>query len=216
MTIGCTLGTEPAVAPAETVTPVVVLPAPVVTTEVEPETGGDGEMQIMAGYEPELEDAAGDVVDGVDPAFDLVSAYAVATEDNLLLRIVSAKPMAVDHLTDVRLWVEQDEQLLTVEAKPDHPERICELTPIDGGEGEELPACVEMGDHLDIRIPLKRLPRWLNTREAYFVSGVSTCCSDEGREQPFDEIEGAQQVWIFDGEIPSSAKDDAKETAPAP
>ncbi len=216
LVVGCTLGTEPAVAPTETVTPVVVLPAPVATTEVEPAVAVDGETQIMAGYEPELEDATGDVVEGVDPAFDLVSAYAVATDDNLLLRIASAKPMAVDHLTDVRLWVEQDEQQLTVEAKPDHPDRICELTPIGGGEGEELPACVEMGDHLDIRIPLKRLPRWLNTREAYFVSGVSTCCSDEGRERPFDEIEGAQQVWVFDGELPGSGEDDAKKTTSAP
>lgn len=197
---GCTLGSEPAAGTAETVTPVVVLPAPVEATESEPVEELDDATQIMNGYEAELKDPAGDVLAGVDPAFDLVSAYAVATEDHLMLRIASADPMAVDHLTDVRLWVEQDEKLLTVEAKPDHPDSICEITAIGGADGEELAACVEMGDNLDIRIPLKQLPSWLNTREPYFISGVSTCCSDEGREKPFDEIEGAQQVWVFEGE----------------
>lgn len=206
--IGCTMGSDTAGASAETVTPVVVLPPPVDAAEDESSDVLDAEGQIMNGYEPELKDATGDVGAGVDPAFDLVSAYAVATDDNLMLRIASAQPMAVDHLTDVRLWIEQGNQLLTVEAKPDHPDSICELTAVDGAEGEELPSCVEMGDALDIRIPLKQLPRWLNTREAYFISGVSTCCSDEGRAKPFDEIEGAQQVWVFDAEAASSNEDD--------
>lgn len=209
--IGCPAGSDSGGTANETVTPVVVLPAPVDATEAEPVDELDGETQIMNGYEPELEDVSGDVASGVDPAFDLVSAYAVATEDNLLLRIASAEPMAVDHLTDVRLWVEQGDKLFTVEAKPDHPDSICELTAIGVAEGEELAACVEMGDNLDIRIPLKRLPNWLNTREAFFVSGVSTCCSDEARAKPYDEIEGAQQVWVFDGEVPDSATTDEDE-----
>jgi hypothetical protein len=217
--MGCPTSTDSGGTSGETVTPVVVLPAPVEAAEDELDEGLDDETQIMNGYEPELKDASGDVATGVDPAFDLVSAYAVATDENLLLRIASAEPMAVDHLTDVRLWIEQEDKLFTLEAKPDHPDSICELTAVGGSEGEELPACVEMGDNLDIRIPLKRLPSWLNTREAFFVSGVSTCCSDEGREKPFDEIQGAQQVWMFEGEVsdevpdPAAADGDEEEAA---
>jgi len=216
--MGCPPGSDTAVAPTETVTPVVVLPAPIdAGASSTAEDGADAaavspfeaEMQIMDGYEPLLKDASGDAAAGSDPAFDLVSVYAVATDESLMLRVASAEPMAMDHLTDVRLWIEQGDKLVTLEAKPDHPDRICELTPMGDTEGEELVGCLDIGPQLNIRVPLKSLPSWLNTREPYFVSGVSTCCADEGRERPFDEIKGAQEVWVFDEEADA-------ETAPTP
>ncbi len=199
---GCNGGSGGGESPTETVTPVVVLPAPIEVADISPSTAFQAEMTIMDGYEPLLKDTAGDALGGAAAPFDLVSAYAVATNESLLLRVQSSQPMTLDSRTDVRLWVEQGEKLLTVEAKPDHPERICELTPIGKSEGDELAGCLELNKTLDIRIPLESLPRWLDPAEAFFVSGVSTCCTDESRETPYDEIEGAQQVWVFDGEIP--------------
>ena len=164
-----------------------------------PDTPRSAEMAVMDGYEPLLKDKPGDVGADVDPAFDLTSAHAVDVGDALLLRIQGNRPMTRERGTDIRLWVEQGERLLTIEAKPDHPDRICELTPIGRTEGDEVKDCLELGETLDLRIPKERLPRWLKTDEAYFVSGVSTCCVDEAREQPYDEIDGAQQVWVFRG-----------------
>lgn len=216
---GCGSGAGQSGTPTETVTPVVVLPAPIEVADINPTTAFQAELTLMDGYDPLLKDTTGDALGGAAPTHDLVSAFAVATTKSLLLRVQSAQPMTLDSRTDVRLWVEQGEKLLTVEAKPDHPDRICEMTPIGKSEGDELVGCLELGKTLDIRIPLDRLPRWLDPAEAFFVSGVSTCCTDEGREIPYDEIEGAQQVWVFDGEIPSVpptviADEDATEAAP--
>ena len=213
---GCGVGSSGNGTTNETVTPVVVLPAPIEAAAVPPTTAFEAEFTIVDGYDPLLADAPGDTPDGTPPAFDLVSAHAVATSESLLLRVASSQPMSLESCTDVRLWVEQGEKLLTVEAKPDHPDRICELTPIGDAEGEELKGCLELGTTLDLRIPLDRLPSWLDTSEAYFVSGISTCCADEGREKPYDEIEGAQEVWVFEGEIPDVAPADVADDAVEP
>ena len=173
-----------------------------------PKSTFETEMMIMDGYEAELSDAEGDVAKGGEPSYDLVSAFAVATEDSVLVRIQSSEPMTLSSRTDVRFWLEQGEQLLTVEAKPDHPERICELTPIGGTDGAEVPDCLKLGDTLDVRIPAKQLPSWLKTDQDYFISGVSTCCTDDSREVPYDEIDGAQQVWV----VPTSPVDEAEPT----
>ena len=159
------------------------------------------ELAIMDGYEPELLDGTGDVREDGAATHDLVSAYAVASDQSLMLRIASAEPMTKESLTDVRLWIEQGERQLTLEAKPDHPGNICELTPIGKVDGEEVPDCVRLGDNLDIRIPLGRLPGWLDPTKEFHISGVSTCCADEAREVPYDEIDGAQQVWILPGAV---------------
>ena len=180
-----------------------------------PQSTFESEMAIMDGYEAELADVAGDVAKGGEASYDLVSAFAVATENSVLVRIKSSEPMTISSRTDVRFWIEQGEQLLTVEAKPDHPERICELTPIGGSDGEEVPDCLKLGDTLDVRIPAEQLPSWLKTDQDYFISGVSTCCTDESREVPYDEIDGAQQVWVVPA-TPSAGAEDADEAQAEP
>lgn len=152
---------------------------------------------VLDGYdEPVLKDPAGDAKGDAGAPFDLVSAMAVASKDDLLVRVTSAKPMTLTNSTDVRLWLEQDGKMLTIEAKPDHPQRICELTPVGASESDEVAGCLHLDAHFDIRIPGKHLPTWLDRNKPYFVSGISTCCQDEAREKPYDEIDSAQEVWV--------------------
>jgi hypothetical protein len=155
-----------------------------------------GVRAVLDGYEAVLQDPKGDVVGEAGAAFDLTSSLAVASEDSLLIRISSAEPMTLSNATDVRLWLEQEGKMLTIEAKPDHPQRICELTPVGGSESEEIVGCLHLAQHFDIRIPGANLPDWLDRNKPYFISGVSTCCQDESREKPYDEIDGAQEVWV--------------------
>ncbi len=151
---------------------------------------------ILDGYEAVLQDPTGDAKGDAGPPFDLTAAVAVASKDDLLIRITSAQPMTLSNATDIRLWLEQDGKMLTIEGKPDHPQRICELTPVGGSESQEVEACLHLDAHFDVRIPGKHLPDWLDRNKPYFISGVSTCCQDAEREKPFDEIDGAQEVWV--------------------
>lgn len=151
---------------------------------------------VLDGYEPFLQDPRGDAQGDAKPSFDLVSAIAVSTKDGLLVRVSSAEAMTPTDFTDVRLWVEQHPNMLTVEAKPDHPQKICELTPVGGNESADVANCLHLSDAFDIRIPSDKLPKWLDRNQPYFVSGISTCCQDENREKPYDEIDGAQEVWV--------------------
>lgn len=155
-----------------------------------------GVRAVLDGYEPVLQDPRGDVEGEAGAAFDLVSTLAVASEDSLLVRITSAEPMTLTNATDVRLWLEQEGKMLTIEAKPDHAQRICELTPVGGSESDEIVGCLHLAKHFDIRIPGANLPEWLDRNKPYYISGVSTCCQDESREKPYDEIDGAQEVWV--------------------
>ncbi|MDP7111395.1 MAG: hypothetical protein QGH45_05505 [Myxococcota bacterium] len=165
-------------------------------TDETPTTPFTGVRTVLDGYEAVLQDPKGDVVGEAGAAFDLISTLAVASEDSLLIRITSAEPMTLSNATDVRLWLEQEGKMLTIEAKPDHAQRICELTPVGGLESEEIAGCLQLAQHFDIRIPGANLPDWLDRNKPYFISGVSTCCQDEPREKPYDEIDGAQEVWV--------------------
>jgi len=211
---GCTGSGNPPAAPVQTDTPVTTSQEPTTPAAVQSSTTSDS--SILDEYEAELTDAAGDVAKGGAPTHDLVAAYAVATERSVLVRIQSSEPMAVSSRTDVRFWIEQGEKQITVEAKPDHPERICELTPIGETEGEEIPDCLTLGKTLDVKIPVQRLPAWLSTDKEYFISGVSTCCTDDARTVPYDEIEGAQQVWIVPAAGADETETEVDAASPAP
>ncbi len=178
---------------------------PEATTEAEAATEADGTEDapfedvraVLDGYdEPVLKDPAGDTTGDGGATYDLVSAMAVASKDDLLIRITTAQPMTLTNSTDVRLWLEQEGKMLTIEAKPDHPQRICELTPVGGSDSQEVAGCLHLADHFDIRLPGKHMPEWLDRNKPYFVSGISTCCQDEAREKPYDEIDSAQEVWV--------------------
>ncbi len=156
----------------------------------------EGVRAVLDGYEAVLQDPKGDALGGAGAAYDLVSSLAVVAEESLLVRITSSEAMTLTNATDVRLWLEQEGKMLTIEAKPDHAQRICELTPVGGTESDEVAGCLHLAEHFDLRIPDKHLPEWLDRNKPFYISGVSTCCRDEARDKPYDEIDGAQEVWI--------------------
>ena len=156
---------------------------------------------MLREFDPELTDAPKDQTS--DTAFDdLLSAHAV-TDDNFLYgRIVTRAPMQGDNVREIRFWIEQDDgkKMATVEIKIGSQESPCELSDTKSPETQNVvTGCFWLGNAIDFRIPLDKVPSVIDTKAPFHVSGFQTCCEDEARNNPFDELEGAQGVWRVPG-----------------
>jgi hypothetical protein len=145
---------------------------------------------------------------------DLLSAFVVMDAKYLYGRMTSRAPMTAEAAREVRFWLEQEPSMVTVEVKVGTTGRPCELGDVESSEVQKVVLnCFWTGTALDFRIPLDAIPAIIDTTKPYWVSGFQSCCSDEGRNNPYDSIAGAQEVWRVSG---LAAEVDVKGGDPAP
>jgi hypothetical protein len=131
---------------------------------------------------------------------DLLSALAVMDDKYLYGRVLTRTPMAGDNVREVRFWIEQQPAMVTVELKVGNRERSCELSDLKSPDKQEsIDGCYWADNALDFRIPLDKMPSSIDVAKPYWLSGFQTCCKDEARNEPYDEIDGAQEVWRVPG-----------------
>ena len=150
---------------------------------------------LLREFDPHLTDAPKDQ-QGEAATDDLLSALAVMDDTYLYGRMLTRAPMAGEDVREARFWLEQGGNMVTVEVKVGSTERPCELSDIKTPEAERVVSkCFWVGNALDFRIPLEMIPPSIDTAQPWWVSGFQICCSDAERNKPYDEIEGAQEVW---------------------
>jgi hypothetical protein len=167
--------------------------------------------QLLREFDPQMVDAPNDQA-GDAGYTDLISAFAVLDARYLYARVVPREPMRRDQTAELRFWLEQAPIMTTVEVKIGTREKLCELSVVDK-EGTERSAteCFWLGNAIDIRIPRDSVPPGIDMRKPFHVSGFETCCADEARTKPFDQIEQAQEVWRVPGLADElESKDDQK------
>ena len=156
---------------------------------------------LLREFDPELTDAPKDQL-GEGAFDDILSAHAVADDTYLYGRLVTRAPMQGEDIREVRFWIEQDDgkKMATVELKIGTRGSPCELSDVKNPEAQStVNRCFWIGNAIDFRIPLSSVPKNINTKEPFHVSGFQTCCKDSERSQPYDELEGAQGVWRVPG-----------------
>ncbi|MCP4870740.1 MAG: hypothetical protein GY898_18720 [Proteobacteria bacterium] len=154
---------------------------------------------LLREFDPHLTDAPKDEVEGT-ATDDLLAAFVVMDDKYLYGRMTSRAPMTGDNTHEVRFWLEQEGNMVTVEVKVGTTGRPCELGDVKAAEAQKVVAnCFWTGTALDVRMPLDAIPPIINTAQPYWVSGFQTCCADEARNNPYDSIEGAQEVWRVPG-----------------
>ncbi len=158
---------------------------------------------LLREFDPVLTDAPKDAASEL-PSDDLLSAFVVMDDTNLYGRILGRASFANEGAHETRFWIEQGGNMVTVEVKVPSEESACELSDIKAPETQKaVPGCYFLGNALDFRFPLAAIPPIIDVSKPYWVSGFQTCCSDEARNEPYDEIEGAQEVW----RVPGTAAD---------
>ena len=156
---------------------------------------------LLREFDAELTDAPKDQK-GEAGFDDILSALAVADDSFLYGRLVTRAPMQGDGVREIRFWIEQDDgkKMVTVELKVGSSENPCELSDTNKPESQTVvPGCFWMGNAIDFRIPLSEVPDLIDTKAPFHVSGFQTCCLDTERNNPYDELEGAQGVWRVPG-----------------
>jgi hypothetical protein len=156
-------------------------------------------------------DAAGD--NGWD---DLLSALVAMDARYLYARILTREPMSVasDKVRELRFWLEQGGQMTTIEVKVGSMDAPCEVLPSGADEAKIVNDCFWLGNAVDLRIPLDALPPTLDVSKPYWASGFQTCCSDEARDTPYDELADAQEVWRVSGLAAEVESGDAEPYVP--
>jgi hypothetical protein len=130
----------------------------------------------------------------------LLSAFAVLDARYLYARVVPREPMKRDQTSELRFWIEQGPNMTTVEVKVGTREKPCELSDVKTPESQAVvPLCYWLGNAIDVRIPRDSVPKTIDMRKPFHVSGFQTCCADEARTREFDSIEAAQEVWRVPG-----------------
>ncbi len=156
---------------------------------------------LLREFDPELADAPKDQKS--EMAFDdILSAHAVADDTYLYGRILTRAPMRGDDVREVRFWIEQDDgkKMATVELKIGSRGSPCELSNAKKPESQAVVnRCFWIGNAIDFRIPLDKVPSIIDTKSTFHVSGFQTCCQDAERNKPYDELNGAQGVWRVPG-----------------
>jgi len=133
---------------------------------------------------------------------DILSAHAVADDTYLYGRIVTRAPMRGDDVREVRFWIEQDSgnKMATVELKIGSRGSPCELSNAKKPDSQTVVnRCFWIGNAIDFRVPLDKIPSVIDTKSTFHVSGFQTCCEDTERNKPYDELNGAQGVWRVPG-----------------
>lgn len=166
---------------------------------VDPEAEPYDVVALLREFDPQLTDPPKDAT-GDKGHDDLLSALAVIDEQYLYGRVVSRSPMAGENVREIRFWIEQQPNMVTVEVKTGTRDRPCELSDIKASDQQAVVnRCFWAGNALDFRVPLKDIPASIDVAKPFWVSGFQSCCSDEARNDPYDSIEGAQEVWRVQG-----------------
>jgi hypothetical protein len=158
-------------------------------------------VSLLREFDPELTDSPKDQR-GEFAFDDILSAHAVADDTYLYGRVVTRAPMRGDDVREVRFWIEQDDgkKMATVELKVGSRGSPCELSDVKKPETQTVVnRCFWIGNAIDFRIPLDKIPSIIDTKAQFHVSGFQTCCEDSERNKPYDEVEGAQGVWRVPG-----------------
>ncbi len=162
----------------------------------------DDVVALLREFEAELTDPPGDAT-GEDAFDDLLSALVAVDARYLYGRVLTQEAMSVkdNKVRELRFWLEQAGKMVTVEVKVGSQGAPCELLDAASGgdEAKIVPDCFWLGNAIDIRIPLDAIPATINVAKPFWASGFQTCCSDEARNEPFDTLEAAQEVWRVPG-----------------
>jgi hypothetical protein len=114
----------------------------------------------------------------------------------MYVRVMLREEMPKDQPTEIRFWLEQGRPLVTVEVKIGSRGRPCEISSVDDPSNETIvEKCFFEGNPIDLSFPLSAIPKVLNVEEEFHVSGFQTCCMDEARNDPYDEIQHVQEVF---------------------
>ncbi len=162
----------------------------------------DSVVLLLREFEAELTDAPGDAK-GSNGFDDLLSALVAVDARYLYARVLTQEAMTLsgDKVRELRFWLEQAGKMVTVEVKVGSQEAPCELLDAASANDEAtiVKGCFWLGNAIDIRIPLDAIPATINVANPFWASGFQTCCADEARNEPFDTLEAAQEVWRVPG-----------------
>ena len=155
---------------------------------------------LLREFEPILTDPPKDA-QGENGWDDLLSALVAMDARYLYGRILTTEPMSVasDKVRELRFWLEQNGQMVTVEVKVGSMDSPCEIIPPGASEAKVVNECFWLGNAIDLRIPLDSLPTSIDVSKPFWASGFQTCCTDESRDTPYDELSAAQEVWRVPG-----------------
>jgi len=172
-------------------------------------------VSLMREFEPILTDPAKDQV-GTEGWDDLLSALVAMDARYLYGRVLTREPMSVanDKVRELRFWLEQGGVMTTIEIKVGSMDTPCEVIGAGADEAKIVTGCFWLGNAIDFRIPLGALPAGLDVSKPFWASGFQTCCVDEARDQPFDELDAAQEVWRVSGLAEEKESVDAEPYAP--
>jgi hypothetical protein len=155
---------------------------------------------LLREFDPQLVDPPNDGPAAERPQDDILSALAVMDAENVYGRVVTRAPLKPGEAGELRFWLEQQGSMVTVELKTSSRERNCELSDVKTPEQQTVvPGCFWMGNALDFRIPIKQIPPAVDTSKPCWVTGFQSCCADAERNQPYDSVAEAQEVWRMPG-----------------
>ena len=181
--------------PAVAATPAETEPTPAPTPSPAASAKSEDMIYNLKGYDPTLLDPPNDQK-GKLASTDLLAAHAVMDKDRMYVRLKLREEMGDSPPAEFRFWLEQGRPLVTVEVKVGSKNRPCELSSVDPPSAETVVEnCFYDGNPLDLSFPLSAIPSTIKVEEAFHVSGFQTCCMDEARNDPFDEIQEAQEVF---------------------
>lgn len=170
---------------------------------------------LLREFEPILTDPPKDAV-GENGWDDLLSALVAMDARYLYGRVLTREPMSIatDKVRELRFWLEQGGQMVTIEVKVGSMDAPCEVLAGGTDEAKVVNDCFWLGNAVDLRIPLDTLPSTLDVSKPYWASGFQTCCTDESRDTPFDELSDAQEVWRVSGLAEERESGDAEPYVP--
>lgn len=146
-------------------------------------------------WTPMLVDGSGDGTDG-ELAHDIRHVLLVMSGEDVLVRYKFGADVTSARSLDLRFWLEQNGQFLTVETKSLSPDKECAITVTGQLDQIAVESCYHVsGDRVDIAIPRKELPPALDLNAEFWLSGPQICCSDEARAKPIDQLDASQVVW---------------------
>lgn len=176
----------------------------------------DDVVALLREFEAELTDPPGDA--GANGYDDLLSALVVVDARYLYARVLTQEPMSIkeDKVRELRFWLEQGGKMVTIEVKVGSQGSPCEVLDAAGAgdDAKVVNDCYWLGNAVDVRIPLDAIPATINVANPFWASGFQTCCSDEARNNPYDALEAAQEVWRVPGLAAEKASADDKPYTP--
>lgn len=187
-------------------------------TEAESVSGEPNDViALLREFEAELVDPPGDAT-GKNGFDDLLSALVAVDARYLYARVLTQEAMTLngDKVRDLRFWLEQAGKMVTIEVKVGSVGAPCELIDAAGAgdDAKIVEGCYWLGNAVDIRIPLDAIPATINVANPFWASGFQTCCADEARNEPYDSLEAAQEVWRVPGLASENASVDDKPYSP--